>query len=871
MTFAGLISALVFIQTAIPTAASELPYGRASIQKATESNAENPHATESNAAKPSTTKPSVYDDPTEELLIEDLETIEELETDEIITKHYALDPEDYTELPDNETLFAGYMEKLLYGDTDTAPADAIGEIYLKEGIPRYIYDSLKQGFYPIAIGETASTRISIPFEQYEELSWTYEELGVSPEDDPDSLKNAVFKKLGEVFSPREIVACLLHDCPYELYWYDKTRGYSISCILERDGDKATLSELSFCFPVAEAYADGENMVDSQKVDSVKEAANNAASIVSRYQDQNDYEKLTSYAETICRLVSYDDSAAADPDIPYGDPWQLVYVFDKDPDTNVVCEGYSKAFQYLCDLSDFKSDRITCYTMAGNAYLFLWDEEYYMFPHMWNIVTMEDGKNYLVDLTNCDDPDGSLGSDWTRLFLSAPEENTDGLWYFTLEDYPIAYECDPEFQNMYSESGILNLADEDYYQKTLSHLKGFYKDKLSSVSLPKGWAWENGNTVLDELGGPYTFPAHYDGSGSLSGKQDTDLSVTVLPRKLDPDWITIEASPTVYDGTAHCFPVSIYDKDLDYLLTEGTDFTVTYTDNINAGTALFSIRGIGTYDGESVYSFVIQKATPALTIGAGNTITKKTGDTPFTLDASLSNQGTLTYRSSDPQVATVNTAGMVTIQGTGHAVITVSYAGDHNYHEVSVEVSVTVEAGSGNHSRPSGSGGSSGGGNGGTSTSAIRSVPEGYNGPTQIIGNAIVPDYVVTGSWSQGEDGTWSFTKTDGTACVNDWAAVYNPYSNLSNNQMAFGWFRFDENGHMLTGWYTDEQGDRYYLNPLSDNTKGFMITGWSQIDGKWYYFNERSDGTRGRLLTSAVTPDGYIVDADGVWTGQATN
>ncbi|WP_432630404.1 hypothetical protein [Brotaphodocola sp.] len=44
-----------------------------------------------------------------------------------------------------------------------------------------------------------------------------------------------------------------------------------------------------------------------------------------------------------------------------------------------------------------------------------------------------------------------------------------------------------------------------------------------------------------------------------------------------------------------------------------------------------------------------------------------------------------------------------------------------------------------------------------------------------------------------------------------------------------------------------------------------MYTGWHEIGGKWYYFHTESDGTRGRLLTSTTTPDGYQVDADGVW------
>ena len=96
-------------------------------------------------------------------------------------------------------------------------------------------------------------------------------------------------------------------------------------------------------------------------------------IVKEFQDFTETEKLYGYKETICYLTSYnDDVTEADE---YGDPWQLIYVFDGDDSTNVVCEGYSKAFQYLCDLSD-----ITCYTVTG-----MMDGGTGEGPHMWNVV------------------------------------------------------------------------------------------------------------------------------------------------------------------------------------------------------------------------------------------------------------------------------------------------------------------------------------------------------------------------------------------------------------------------------------------------------------------------------------------------------
>lgn len=44
-----------------------------------------------------------------------------------------------------------------------------------------------------------------------------------------------------------------------------------------------------------------------------------------------------------------------------------------------------------------------------------------------------------------------------------------------------------------------------------------------------------------------------------------------------------------------------------------------------------------------------------------------------------------------------------------------------------------------------------------------------------------------------------------------------------------------------------------------------MKLGWQQIDQKWYYFNLVSDGTKGALFVNTTTPDGYQVNADGVW------
>ena len=168
------------------------------------------------------------------------------------------------------------------------------------------------------------------------------------------------------------------------------------------------------------------------------------------------------------------------------------------------------------------------------------------------------------------------------------------------------------------------------------------------------------------------------------------------------------------------------------------------------------------------------------------------------------------------------------------------------------------------------GGSSSGGGSSHSSSATtyqECLPKNYKGGTKILHNVRVPDYVVEGNWKAVGDGRWRLGRPDGTDYAGTWVAAYNPYANASSGQMVFDWFLFDTEGYLITGWYTDEQGNTYYLNPSANNAQGAMFFGWNIIDGKYYYFNEEPDGARGKLYRNTTTPDGYYVDENGVWDG----
>lgn len=118
-----------------------------------------------------------------------------------------------------------------------------------------------------------------------------------------------------------------------------------------------------------------------------------------------------------------------------------------------------------------------------------------------------------------------------------------------------------------------------------------------------------------------------------------------------------------------------------------------------------------------------------------------------------------------------------------------------------------------------------------------------------------PSYAVTGTWSQDGD-SWTFYTSAGEKLTSSWACV------LWNG--AYEWFYFGADGKMADGWVTLD-GETYYLNPVSDGNRGKMLTGWQSIEGKWYYFNTVSDGKKGSMLRNTTTPDGYVLDENGIW------
>ncbi|MCR4585041.1 MAG: InlB B-repeat-containing protein [Lachnospiraceae bacterium] len=338
----------------------------------------------------------------------------------------------------NEDLFEGYMLKeaeAIVNDSDEEIQEDESGVYVERGAllagnDKLCYDFLKEKCKRVVAGKISYTRFYIPLPDSLRIEYTAEMLGVSSLYESGSVTAEAKAAMNDILTIdyKKVVRSLMMDMPYELYWFDKVKGYGFFRDVEikyksvdgveylsysKPGDfDEPCWRISFFVSSNYSVSGKQETYDFNTTLAVKagESAARAAEDVVRVAESvsSDYAKLNAY-KTLIQGYSQYNNAALTSGTPYGDPWQMIHVFDGDPSTKVVCEGFSKAFKFLCDLSSFAGD-VNCYLVSG----FLTSSSG---QHMWNNVLMEDGKSYLVDITNS-------RADNARNFMGGAEYRTD---------------------------------------------------------------------------------------------------------------------------------------------------------------------------------------------------------------------------------------------------------------------------------------------------------------------------------------------------------------------------------------------------------------------------------------------------------------
>ena len=148
-----------------------------------------------------------------------------------------------------------------------------------------------------------------------------------------------------------------------------------------------------------------------------------------------------------------------------------------------------------------------------------------------------------------------------------------------------------------------------------------------------------------------------GMGIYKGEKKLTFSIYKIP--IDSCTISQEYTKILYNGEQHRPAITV--KDGDTTLVENQDYSLTYQNNINEGTATVLVRGMGIYKGEkkltfSIYKIPIDSCTisqeytkilyngeqhrPAITVKDGDTTLVENQDYSLTYQNNI-NEGTAT--------------------------------------------------------------------------------------------------------------------------------------------------------------------------------------------------------------------------------------
>lgn len=151
-------------------------------------------------------------------------------------------------------------------------------------------------------------------------------------------------------------------------------------------------------------------------------------------------------------------------------------------------------------------------------------------------------------------------------------------------------------------------------------------------------------------------------------------------KLTKDNTVIKVANVTYTGKTQKPSVTVV---VDGHKLTAADFTLTYSNNVNAGAAKVTVTGKGSYTGKVSKNFTIKKADQTI---AGTTVYAYDKYTVVRVQA----KGNVTYTSTNRNIAVVNsTSGLVNAKKPGVVKIKVTAAGNSNYNRATGVITLVV--------------------------------------------------------------------------------------------------------------------------------------------------------------------------------------
>lgn len=311
----------------------------------------------------------------------------------------------------------------------------------------------------------------------------------------------------------------------------------------------------------------------------------------------------------------------------------------------------------------------------------------------NVILPKSGYDLFVN----DERKATIGAQETATVIKAHEHS----WNYTAENgvitaVCIAENCDLSEENVKIAIVVPNESDLCYDGAAKNAVVNISVDGIFEV--PTVSYTSQSGEVLE--GAPFA-PGTYTASitmGEGDGAITANVEFTIRPLLLDETMVSLSQSEYIYDGNAKEPPVTVICNGNPLM---DKDYDVTYSKNLNAGTAVVVVTGKGNYSGKVTKNFTIHRRNAQITVSKA-VYDKIFGDLSFTLDVADTNEEAdvqyYVVSSKDLNNNTVENDAVVTVQnnvvtirGTGTAIIQVVLGQSTNYNAAeSRTITINVE-------------------------------------------------------------------------------------------------------------------------------------------------------------------------------------
>lgn len=190
------------------------------------------------------------------------------------------------------------------------------------------------------------------------------------------------------------------------------------------------------------------------------------------------------------------------------------------------------------------------------------------------------------------------------------------------------------------------------------------------------------------------PANVVRNGALLYSDGVTSQTNIIVNNAVPmGELTVTLNSNSFNYTGNEIKPTVTVKDGSTTLNEGTNYSLTYENNINAGIATVTITGKGKYTGSITKTYTINKIQATCTISNLPTLAYP-GSKSGTFAYSCTGDGAITVSSGNNIITvnkTSNTSGTITANNVGSSSVIVNQAEGTNYYKANATKDITVTA------------------------------------------------------------------------------------------------------------------------------------------------------------------------------------